>query len=107
MTTFLIMIAIWAVTYLIDQQKKNKKLEKKQDVKQKTIVSEQNNHVEENTTDRLGVEKLARDILSQRQEKAIVDRESEIYSNSITLSKEKMVDDIIFAEILSKPKSKR
>lgn len=39
--------------------------------------------------------------------RVIVDREQEIYNKNITVSKETIVDDIIFAEILSKPKSKR
>ena len=37
----------------------------------------------------------------------IVDREKEIYSNSKIIDKEKIVNDVIFSEILSKPKSKR
>ena len=37
----------------------------------------------------------------------IVDREQEIYSNSKIVDKDKIVNDIIFSEILSKPKSKR
>lgn len=39
--------------------------------------------------------------------RVIVDREKEIYSNSKIIDKEKIVNDVIFSEILSKPKSKR
>ena len=46
------------------------------------------------------------DILNHRTNKVIVDREDEIYSNSLEITDDKIVDDIIFAEILSKPKSK-
>ena len=43
----------------------------------------------------------------EKKQRAIVDREKEIFSNSLTFNKEKVVNDIIFSEILSKPKSKR
>ena len=43
----------------------------------------------------------------KKNARVIVDREKEIYSNSKIIDKEKIVNDIIFSEILSKPKSKR
>ena len=43
----------------------------------------------------------------EKKQRVIVDREKEIFSNSLTFDKEKVVNDIIFSEILSKPKSKR
>ena len=43
----------------------------------------------------------------ERKTCVIVDKEKEIFSNSLTFDKEKIVNDIIFSEILSKPKSKR
>ena len=43
----------------------------------------------------------------KKNTRVIVDREKEIYSNSKIIDKEKIVNDIIFSEILSKPKSKR
>ena len=43
----------------------------------------------------------------KKNARIIVDREKEIYSNSKIIDKEKIVNDIIFSEILSKPKSKR
>ena len=43
----------------------------------------------------------------EKKQRVIVDREKEIFSNSLTFNKEKVVNDIIFSEILSKPKSKR
>ena len=43
----------------------------------------------------------------EKKQRVIVDREKEIFSNSLTFNKEKVINDIIFSEILSKPKSKR
>ena len=43
----------------------------------------------------------------KKNTRVIVDREKEIYSNSKIIDKEKIVNDIIFSESLSKPKSKR
>ena len=43
----------------------------------------------------------------ERKPRVIVDKEKEIFSNSLTFDKERIVNDIIFSEILSKPKSKR
>ena len=43
----------------------------------------------------------------KKNTRVIVDREKEIYSNSKIIDKEKIVNDVIFSEILSKPKSKR
>lgn len=43
----------------------------------------------------------------ERKPRVIVDREEEIVSNTLTFDKERILNDIIFSEILSKPKSKR
>lgn len=43
----------------------------------------------------------------ERKPRIIVDREKEIVSNTLTFDKEKILNDIIFSEVLSKPKSKR
>ena len=43
----------------------------------------------------------------ERKPRVIVDREKEIVSNSLTFDKERILNDIIFSEVLSKPKSKR
>ena len=43
----------------------------------------------------------------ERNPRVIVDREKEIVSNTLTFDKERILNDIIFSEILSKPKSKR
>ena len=43
----------------------------------------------------------------ERKPRVIVDREKEIVSNSLTFGKERILNDIIFSEVLSKPKSKR
>ena len=42
----------------------------------------------------------------ERKPRVIVDRE-EIVSNSLNFDKERILNDIIFSEVLSKPKSKR
>ena len=108
MTTFLIVLLLGAISYLLDGSKRAKTISKKIVQPKKEIVSEQNDNIKINrSSQRETLEKQAHDILSQREKKVIVDRESEIYNTSIAITKEKMVDDIIFAEILSKPKSKR
>ena len=43
----------------------------------------------------------------EKKQRVIVDREKEIFSNSLTFDKERILNDIIFSEVLSKPKSKR
>ena len=43
----------------------------------------------------------------ERKPRVIVDREKEIVSNSLTFDKERILNDIIFSEVLSKLKSKR
>ena len=43
----------------------------------------------------------------ERKPRVIVDREKEIISNTLTFDKERIINDIIFSEVLSKPKSKR
>ena len=43
----------------------------------------------------------------ERKPRVIVDREKEIVSNTLTFDKERILNDIIFSEILLKPKSKR
>ena len=43
----------------------------------------------------------------ERKPRVIVDREKEIVSNTLTFDKERILNDIIFSEVLLKPKSKR
>ena len=43
----------------------------------------------------------------ERKPRVIVDREKEIVSNTLTFDKERILNDVIFSEVLSKPKSKR
>ena len=43
----------------------------------------------------------------ERKPRVIVDREKEIVSNTLTFDKERILNDIIFSEVLSKLKSKR
>ena len=43
----------------------------------------------------------------ERKPRVIVDREKEIVSNTLTFDKERILNDIIFSEVLSKSKSKR
>ena len=103
-TSAIIFIIITVASFLLDNKKKKKdpaktitktpkvKLGpiKKQNQKQvtETVHTYQQNYVRQTT-------------------RKIVDREQEIYSNSKIVDKDKIVNDIIFSEILSKPKSKR
>lgn len=108
MSSLAIPIIFLIVSLIIDKAKANKKNNKEtvRKVKQKKIPkqvykgdNQRNNHIQKH-------ESLQQQFF-ERKARVIVDKEKEIFSNSLTFDKEKIVNDIIFSEILSKPKSKR
>ena len=110
MSSLYIPLIFLLVSFIIDKVRENNKTKenpgkkakkRKTKVKNTTSKSQQqkeNPVINQQTRTRKSFEK---------KQRVIVDREKEIFSNSLTFDKEKVVNDIIFSEILSKPKSKR
>ncbi|AME09261.1 MULTISPECIES: hypothetical protein [Gemella] len=109
MNSVIISIIIFVIGLTINSFKKeNKKTERKKVSKSKVKGQRQNkkNLIKSDITiDEKDSMNYNRTI--QRQNRVIVDKEKEILSNSSIMDKEKIINDIIFSEILSKPKSKR
>ena len=110
MSSLAIPIIFLIVSLIIDKAKDNKKNNKEtvKKVKQKktevpkrvyTEYNQRNNHITK--------QEFSRQQMFEKPPRVIVDKEKEIFSNSLTFDQGKIVNDIIFSEILSKPKSKR
>ena len=108
MSSLAIPIIFLIVSLIIDKAKNNKKNNKEtvKKVKQKKVpkqdykkYNQRDNHIPKYES--------SQQQFFERKPRVIVDKEKEIFSNSLTFDKEKIVNDIIFSEILSKPKSKR
>ena len=110
-TSLIIFILLTLVSYVLDnKKKKNQKNDSTKNTTRtpKVRVKKVNNQKQVTSAvhnyQRPQVKK--QNYVSQTTRK-IVDREQEIYSHSKIVDKDKIVNDIIFSEILSKPKSKR
>lgn len=109
MNSVIIMLLLWFLSYIFDKAKKDKKNNNKQRPKIKKVkpqpITVEKKQVGNFSTD----SKISKSYNTgiSRKRTQIVDRESEIFSNSQIIDKDKIVNDIIFSEILSKPKSKR
>ena len=110
MSSLYIPLIFLLVSFIIDKVRENNKTKKepinkvkKSKTKVKNIASKAQQQKENPITNQ---QTLTRKSFEKKQ-RVIVDREKEIFSNSLTFDKEKVVNDIIFSEILSKPKSKR
>ena len=108
MSSLAIPIIFLIVSLIIDKAKNNKKNNKEtvKKVKQKKTPkqvykgdNQRDNHIPKHES--------SQQQFFERKPRVIVDKEKEIFSNSLTFDKERIVNDIIFSEILSKPKSKR
>ena len=110
-TSLIIFILLTLVSYVLDNKKKKNqkndptktitrapKVKVKKVNNQKQVISTVHNYQRPQVKKQNYVRQTTR---------KIVDREQEIYSNSKIVEKDKIVNDIIFSEILSKPKSKR
>ena len=108
MSSLAIPIIFLIVSLIIDKAKNNKKNNKEtvKKVKQKKVPKQV--YKEYNQRDnRIPKHDSSQKQFFERKPRVIVDKEKEIFSNSLIFDKEKIVNDIIFSEILSKPKSKR
>lgn len=110
-TSLIIFILLTLVSYVLDnKKKKNQKNDSTKNTTRapKVRVKKVNNQKQVTSAvhnyQRPQVKK--QNYVSQTTRK-IVDREQEIYLHSKIVDKDKIVNDIIFSEILSKPKSKR
>ncbi|WP_276767831.1 hypothetical protein [Gemella morbillorum] len=103
MNTAIFFVLIALISFVLDKMKDGN--QKKQNT-QKTRKLKKNPKVSEKSSQEI---KRSNEFKNRPKKNArvIVDREKEIYSNSKIIDKEKIVNDIIFSEILSKPKSKR
>ena len=110
MSSLYIPLIFLLVSFIIDKVRENNKTKEnpgKKAKKRKTKVkntTSKSQQQKENPV--INQQTLTRKAFEKKQ-RVIVDREKEIFSNSLTFDKEKVVNDIIFSEILSKPKSKR
>ena len=110
MSSLYIPLIFLLVSFIIDKVRENNKTKEnpgKEVKKRKTKVkntTSKSQQQKENPV--INQQTLTRKSFEKKQ-RVIVDREKEIFSNSLTFDKEKVVNDIIFSEILSKPKSKR
>lgn len=96
----LVFILIMFILSLIFDKLKQAKVKNEELPKKKKKVKISTNKVSSNNP-RIKEEPL------ERKPRIIVDREKEIVSNTLTFDKERILNDIIFSEVLSKPKSKR
>ena len=105
MSSLAIPIIFLIVSLIIDKAKDNKKNNKK--VKQKKKIPKQVYKGYNQRDNHIPKHESSQQQFFERKPRVIVDKEKEIFSNSLTFDKERIVNDIIFSEILSKPKSKR
>lgn len=103
MNTAIFFALIALISFVLDKMKDGN--QKKQNT-QKTRKLKKNPKVSEKSSQEIKRSNEFKD-RPKKNTRVIVDREKEIYSNSKIIDKEKIVNDIIFSEILSKPKSKR
>ncbi len=110
MSSLYIPLIFLLVSFIIDKVRENNKTKKepiKKVKKSKTKVKNTMSKAQQQKESPvINQQALTRKSFEKKQ-RVIVDREKEIFSNSLTFDKEKVVNDIIFSEILSKPKSKR
>ena len=109
MSSLAIPIIFLIVSLIIDKAKDNKKNNKEtvKKVKQKKKIPKQVYKGYNQRDNHIPKHESSQQQFFERKPRVIVDKEKEIFSNSLTFDKEKVVNDIIFSEILSKPKSKR
>ncbi len=109
MSSLAIPIIFLIVSLIIDKAKNNKKNNKEtvKKVKQKKKIPKQVYKGYNQRDNHIPKHESSQQQFFERKPRVIVDKEKEIFSNSLTFDKEKIVNDIIFSEILSKPKSKR
>ena len=109
MSSLAIPIIFLIVSLIIDKAKDNKKNNKEtvKKVKQKKKIPKQVYKGYNQRDNHIPKHESSQQQFFERKPRVIVDREKEIFSNSLTFDKERIVNDIIFSEILSKPKSKR
>lgn len=111
MTTYIIAAIIWLISYLYEKSKKNKEKDsKKINVDKKKRKNSKKSKKKNSINKQVAIdEKVSMNYNRNipKTKRVIVDREKEIYNESNLINKDEIVNDIIFSEILSKPKSRR
>lgn len=110
MSSLYIPLIFLLVSFIIDKVRENNKTKKepiKKVKKSKTKVKNTMSKAQQQKESPVISQQTLTRKSFEKKQRVIVDREKEIFSNSLTFNKEKVVNDIIFSEILSKPKSKR
>lgn len=110
MSSLYIPLIFLLVSFIIDKVRENNKTKKepiKKVKKSKTKVKNSMSKAQQQKESPVISQQTLTRKSFEKKQRVIVDREKEIFSNSLTFNKEKVVNDIIFSEILSKPKSKR
>ena len=109
MSSLAIPIIFLIVSLIIDKAKDNKKNNKEtvKKVKQKKKIPKQVYKGYNQRDNHIPKHESSQQQFFERKPRVIVDKEKEIFSNSLTFDKERIVNAILFSEILSKPKSKR
>ena len=110
MSSLYIPLIFLLVSFIIDKVRENNKTKEnpaKKAKKRKTKVKNTTSKAQKQKVNPVTNQQTLTRKSFEKKQRVIVDREKEIFSNSLTFNKEKVVNDIIFSEILSKPKSKR
>ena len=109
MSSLAIPIIFLIVSLIIDKAKDNKKNNKEtvKKVKQKKKIPKQVYKGYNQRDNHIPKHESSQQQFFERKPRVIVDREKEIVLNTLTFDKERILNDIIFSEILLKPKSKR
>lgn len=102
--TAIILIGIAIMQFILEHSKKNQnnsKATQNKKIKKGVLI--------ENIDSKSNLDKSIdfKPIRNEIRKRKIVDREKEIITNNYDISKERIIDDIIYSEILKKPKSKR
>ena len=103
MSSWIFIILLFIVQLVIDNYKKKEKLEKAKKLEVKNIE----NVISDEVLPKSEVTNNRNIIKKNNKKRVIYDRENEILSNDYNISKDTIVNDIIFSEIMDKPKCKR
>mgnify|MGYP003094557275 FL=1 len=101
MSSLAIPIIFLIVSLIIDKAKDNKKNNKEtvKKVKQKKKIPKQVYKGYNQRDNHIPKHESSQQQFFERKPRVIVDKEKEIFSNSLTFDKERIVNDIIFSEI--------
>ncbi|MBU0278109.1 MULTISPECIES: hypothetical protein [unclassified Gemella] len=100
MSVWVILFLVFGILQFITENYKKNKYTKNKKIKNK--IKKQYNKVDK-PKELLNFSKAT----NSKKRRQIIDRENEIFAPEFVISKESLVQDFIFSEILDKPKSKK